>query len=338
MSIKKRLLEGKDEGDERLLQLFWKRAELKKEFSRLREQRYRLEEMLKQQQAATLSSENRMLALEKLFANPEAGLNAIVYFQLRNLWHSNASELKRFSSELYKQREQRERQSLLMSFNRERNSRLAELAGQMEAVDAEINGLKKSLKSLHGELAAAAGIFGFFKRRPLRARIEEVRTALMPLTAKYEELNSLQSAVASQRPTEFEGLSIQGKRIANLGVISLAQCMHRYFERKGYAEKARDATIQPIEEIRYGTGEQCRRLMEDIPKAIAGMKSDPEFSDSLRSGAKALHSVASYLAEEDTIPRAESLDEASRNAKPGEGASCNVLVQNFWDIHSALIR
>ena len=47
---------GKGEGEDRLMQLFWNRAALKKEFQRLREQRYRLEETLKQQQAATLSA------------------------------------------------------------------------------------------------------------------------------------------------------------------------------------------------------------------------------------------------------------------------------------------
>jgi hypothetical protein len=337
--IRKTLLhDGKEGGDERLMQLFWNRAELKKEFSRLREQRYRLEEMLKQQQAAAQSSEARMLALEKLFANPEAGFNAIVYFQLRNLWHSNAAELKRFASELYKQREGKERQHDLMLFNRDRNSRLSSVAEQMQELDKQIVELRRSLKVLHGKMESNRGILGYFKRRPLKEQIDSARQTLSPLKAKYDELGSLQSDIAAQRPPEFLGMSTQGKRIVNLGIISLAQCMHRYFTRKGYADLARDATILPIEEVRYGTGDQCRRLMEDIPKAIAGMKSDPEFSESLRSEAQGLHGAAKYLSDEDTIPRAESLDEAARKARPGEGNSCNILAQDFWDVYSALIR
>jgi DNA repair exonuclease SbcCD ATPase subunit len=328
----------KGEGDERLMQLFWNRAALKKEFRRLREQRYRLEETLKHQQEATRGVEARMRALEKLFANPEAGFNAIVYYQLRNLWNTCAAELKKFATELYQQREERERRQHMTVFERERNQRLSELADEMQDLTAEISRLRATLKQTHAKMESVRGVFGYFKRRPLQAELETARMAITPLQLKYDQLGEQQSSVAAQHPPEFQGLGIQGKRIANLGVIALAQYMQQYYSEKGYARMARDAVVMPIEEVRYGTREQCTRLMEEIPRAIAGIKSDPGFSAAVKRGAQELFAVVKYLTDEDTIPRAESLDQEGTQAPRAEDARSLVLTQDCWDVYSALIR
>lgn len=330
--------DGIGEGDDRLMQLFWNRAALKKEFQRLREQRYRLEETLKQQQAATLSAETRMESLAKLFANPEAGFNAIVYYQFRNLWNTSAAELKKFADELYRKREDKERQREVMAFNRERSQRLADLAETMQGVITEISRLQGEIKRQHAKMESMHGILGFFQRRPLEAEIVAANARLEPLTTQYDELNSKQSRIAAEAPPEFQGVGIEGKRMTNLAVIALAQHMHSYYSEKGLASKARDAVIMPIEEIRYGTKDQCTKLMELIPIAMAGLKSDPAFSSKLKQCAESLIAAAQFLTEEDTIPRAESLEEVARNATQDSSVSCNVLAQDFWDVYSTLVR
>lgn len=326
------------EGDDRLMQLFWNRAALKKEFQRLREQRYRLEETLKQQQAATLSAETRIESLAKLFAHPEAGFNAIVYYQFRNLWNTSAAELKKFATELYRKREDKERQREVMAFNRDRSQRLSALADSMQQVTTEISRLQGEIKRQHAKMESMRGILGFFKRRPLQVEIVAAKARLEPLTSKYDELNAKQSRIAAETPPEFQGVGIVGKRMTNLAVIALAQHMHSYYSEKGLASKARDAVVMPIEEIRYGTRDQCTKLMELIPIVMAGLKSDPTFSSRLKQGAESLIAAAQFLTEEDTIPRADSLDQVARNAAAGSSDSCNVLAQDFWDVYSALIR
>lgn len=57
----------------------------------------------------------------------------------------------------------------------------------------------------------------------------------------------------------------------------------------------------------------------------------------MKRGAQDLHAVASYLTDEDTIPRAETLDELAKKAPRVEVAT-NVLAQDFWEVYSALIR
>lgn len=330
--------DGKSEGDDRLMQLFWNRAALKKEFQRMREQRYRLEETLKQQQAATLSAEARVEALAKLFANPEAGFNAIVYYQFRNLWNTNAAQLKKFAEELHRKREQNERQREAMAFNRDRNQRLAKLAESMQGMITDISRLQGDIKRLHGKMESIRGVLGFFKRRPLKAEILSAKARLEPLSVKYDELNSKQSAIAAETVPEFQGVGVAGKRMTNLAVIALAQYMHTYYSGLGLAGPARDAVIMPIEEVRYGTRDQCTKLMEKIPTAMAGLKSDPAFTSKLKQGAESLIGVAQFLTEEDTIPRAESLSHAAPGGPGDSSGSGNVLAQDFWDVYSALIR
>mgnify|MGYP000927178594 CR=1 FL=1 len=330
--------DGKGESDDRLMQLFWNRAALKKEFQRLREQRYRLEETLKQQQAATLSAESRIDSLAKLFANPDAGFNAIVYYQFRNLWNTSSAELMKFAAELHRKREDKERQREVMAFNRNRSQRLAKLAETMQGMITEISRLQAQIKELHAKMESMHGILGFFKRRPLQAQIMAANAKLEPVSSQYDELNSKQSRIAAETPPEFQGVGIAGKRLTNLAVIALAQHMHDYYSKSGLASQARDAVIMPIEETRYGTKGQCTKLMELIPSTMAGLKSDPVFSSRLKQSAESLIAAAEFLTEEDTIPRADSLDKVVLNPSGGRSASCNVLAQDFWDVYSALIR
>src|SRR5688500_18249582 len=72
--------------DERLLQLYWNRAELKKELSRLQDERHKLLEQLKNHEATFVRHSEQLLHLEEFLGNPETGAHALVYFQLRSLW------------------------------------------------------------------------------------------------------------------------------------------------------------------------------------------------------------------------------------------------------------
>ena len=88
-----------DEQD-RLLLLFANRANLKKEFAGLREERYHLLDKLKQQEGATQRAKDQMTELEALLADPIAGFNAVVFYQLRNIWMTCHDEMELFAAEL----------------------------------------------------------------------------------------------------------------------------------------------------------------------------------------------------------------------------------------------
>jgi chromosome segregation ATPase len=85
------------EQDERLLQLYWNRAELKKELTRLQDERMKLLEQLRNQETATARAKEQVQVLEEYLGNPEIAVHALVYFQLRAVWRAAGARLGRFA-------------------------------------------------------------------------------------------------------------------------------------------------------------------------------------------------------------------------------------------------
>ena len=123
---------SKKREDERLLTLYWNRAELKKEFRKLRDQNYALIRKLESKDESRQLLQQRIESLETLLANPEAGFNAIVFFQLRFVWRTCRAELEKFSAQLLSQQLQRARRAQLMRFNQERAGKVELLRGEIQ--------------------------------------------------------------------------------------------------------------------------------------------------------------------------------------------------------------
>ena len=88
------------EQDERLLQLFWNRAELKKELTRLQDERLKLLEQIRSQETATARAKEHVQVLEEYLGNPEIAVHALVYFQLRAVWRTAGARVARFAEQL----------------------------------------------------------------------------------------------------------------------------------------------------------------------------------------------------------------------------------------------
>jgi len=77
--------EKPQEDSEKLLQLYWNRAELKKEFADLRNEKIRLQERIKEHEGATARVHQKLNHLEQLLLDPEWVYNVTVYYQLQHL-------------------------------------------------------------------------------------------------------------------------------------------------------------------------------------------------------------------------------------------------------------
>src|SRR5262245_39505288 len=108
-----RLLPGTRAGeDERLLNLYWNRAELKKELTQLQNERHKVLDRIKELEGAVIRGEELYAQLEEYLGNPDVAPHALVYFQLRGLWRACAARLGRFARQLKRQQEERERRRL----------------------------------------------------------------------------------------------------------------------------------------------------------------------------------------------------------------------------------
>jgi hypothetical protein len=98
---------------ERLLKLFWNRAELKKELQGLDDQLHNLRNKLKQQENANSRLQQQLEQLEMLLGSPERGFDALVHFGLKSLWRACREQLERFASDLKRDRQDAQRKQQL---------------------------------------------------------------------------------------------------------------------------------------------------------------------------------------------------------------------------------
>jgi len=327
--------------DERLLRLYWNRAELKKEFRKLRDENYALSKRLESKDESRQLLQQRIDSLEMLLANPEAGFNAIVFFQLRFVWRTCRAELEKFAAQLLNQQLQRARRAQLMQFNRERAGQVELLRGEIQERREQLQLAAAQRQALEAEVAGLTGFWNHTRRRKRKTTIDELSATVEGLSATMEQLIAEKTALEQAQAPQVDSTSVAARRLINLAVIALAQQLFDYFDEKGLARLAHEAMVKPIEEIKYGHRADCIRYIEEIPQAIARRNSEPGLSDILRRRTAALRQVAQYRSEGDTVPLAESIravlqHKLAASGVPMVGEPINVLASDYWDVCAAM--
>ncbi|MEM7283811.1 MAG: hypothetical protein AAF438_19525, partial [Pseudomonadota bacterium] len=154
----------RDDEQQKLVDLFHNRAELKKEFISLRQERVDLGERLEEQERIGKRAHDDLLSLEDLLASAESAFNAVVFYHLRGLWRTCNAQLSSFAEILRKQQQDRQRKKQIMKFNQDRERRLVEVNGEVVKVKAETDEYKAVIEALEIRLGEMSGIFSYFKR------------------------------------------------------------------------------------------------------------------------------------------------------------------------------
>ncbi len=71
------------EASDKLRELYWNRAELKKELSNLRDEKYRLQESIQEKEGASVRLRQRLEHLESLLLDPDNVYNVLVYYSFK---------------------------------------------------------------------------------------------------------------------------------------------------------------------------------------------------------------------------------------------------------------
>ena len=160
---------------ERLLKLFWNRAELKKELQGLDDQLHNLRNKLKQQENANSRLQQQLEQLEMLLGNPERGFDALVHFGLKALWRACREQLERFAADLKRDRQDAQRKQQLAEFQQDRSERLKvadeRLRQAQEVADAERERLRQRDERIDNAHHKAKGEVLYDKRasvQPIR--------------------------------------------------------------------------------------------------------------------------------------------------------------------------
>jgi hypothetical protein len=339
ISMRLPLLGARRAADEqqRLLKLYWNRAELKKELSGLDDQLYQLRDRLKQQEAATRRALEDREALETLLGNPELGFGALAHFQLRGLWRSCNLQLEQFGAELRRQQEERERKRQLVEFHQDRQLRVQLATERLASAQTALAVDVEAETAARAALAAAQGLLHYFRRRTLTDELT-VRTAQAQRARRYlEDMQESKRTIEKEPWPEFVGLSLEGRRAINNAVIAYAQLLYARLAESGLALQSRFARIKTIHEINYGSQAECEALMREIAAARALVKSQTDVAADIRARTDLIRSTVGYVSAEDSVPDPATLPSAFAGGNVPVREP-NVLVDDYWDLYEVLLR
>jgi hypothetical protein len=332
------------EHEERLLQLYWNRAELKKELTRLQNERYKLLEQIKAHEAEADQAREQFAALEQYLGNPEAGAHALVYFQLRALWRNCAAKLERFAQQLQTQQADRERRRKLIEFDQTRRRQMADLDRRISDARSSAAVLEAQLKLTSGKLEAMRGFWNVFRRRRLREELEVERSKWDIAATQITDLSDERADVEAAAPPDIEELSVDGRRIVNTAVIAYAQQLVIALSAGGLAMLAKETTTKRLLEVRYGDREDCGRLLALLRDAGAIIERKTTDLAGLKERTDILRSDASYRSDADTVPLTDSVGTLPAPTSLVSGletanrSGINVLVDDYWDVYRALMQ
>jgi hypothetical protein len=317
--------------DERLVALFRNRLELKKELGELAEERHRLLDRLKLQEGATMRVEEQLATLEQYLGRADEGDKNLAYFQLKALWRTASRRLEQFGLELARQQKDRERQAQLAAFERQKRDRASVLRRDVDSARVAGEQLLAEQKFARQRLGQLRGFWHYFRRRDLEAslvaRQAEIDAGAVELARLQEELQR----VEAEPPPLFEGMSVDGRRAVNLAVIAYAELLCERLAAGQLAELARQSTLQRVYESSYGPQAECRALLQRAAQAVAELERMQDDYAAIKARADQLRRRATYRAATDTVPQSESIAGAGSR-------SPNVLLEEYWDVYSALVR
>jgi hypothetical protein len=332
--------------DERLLQLYWNRAELKKELSRLQDERHKLIEQLNKHEATYVRNTEQLLQLEEFLGNPETGPHGLVYFQLRSLWRASSAKLARFAQQLQQQQADREQRRQLLEFDRARRQQLADFDRRLATARARADAMEAQLKAQETKLEKMRGFWNYARRRRLGEEIAAEREQWDLAVTEVTDLGDDRNALEDKAAPAFEGISIDGRRVVNTAVIAYAQQLVVTLSGGGLAVLAKETTTKRVFDMKYGTREECSRLMMLLREALAIVKNEKDDLGGLKERTDALRAVATYRSDADTVPLTDSIGALPVLVAPVSGletgnkdkAGVNVLVDDYWDLYQALLQ
>jgi hypothetical protein len=330
--------------DHRVLDLFRKRAELKKAYGELQEEIYRLKDRVKQQEGATQRVQEMLGTLEGRLASAESGYPALVFYQLRRFWQVGRELIEQFVAELAKQQDERERRAYFAEYNRQRFARRQAVHAEMRSAQTAAQTAREQLLDLQRQKLPLTRFWHYFKRRRLERTIAMAQDSATLADATLVEARSVVEQFENETPLEFPGLSIEARRYINLAAIGCAEALCARLLDTPLVQLARDASARREATDEYGAPAQCERLMQEIERASTKIRLRTHLAQEVKVRVERLKRLARYRSPADTTPVADSINFTEGDAlgaKPvGTLARAvpNVLSEDTWDLFRVLLR
>lgn len=332
--------EEKTEDSDKLMELYWNRAELKKEFAGMRKERHRLQERIKEQEGRTARIQQKLNHLEELLVDPDWAHNVVVFYQLRGLGSRCGRQLARFAEQLKQQREHKGHNSVLIDWNERRKQEASRIEGEFLEKRDLTRKLADRLESEQRHLASMNAFARLVRGRPAMKLIDSLAAKIEVAGQNDQRLQDSLEEITKRNPPEHQGLDIPAKRSINLMILAFAQQLYIQFDEDGIAPLVKESTEKSVGAINYGTPYECEQILARIRKSAERMEQARGFADILKQRAALIGERAKFPGPKDAVPvpgTVSTLFKIDANGLIREG-EVNIAGENYWDISKVFSR
>ena len=332
--------EKPQEDSEKLLQLYWNRAELKKEFAGMRKEQFRLQDRIKQQEGSTARLQQKLDHLEDLLVDPQWVHNVVVFYQLRGLAGICERKLAKFAEQLKQQREQKQHNSVLVQWNDSRTQEARAFEQQVLTSRDTVQQLEDQLQSERHRLMNMSGFLKIFRRRTVTSILDNLAEQIDIVRQEETDLVSQLEEVRNRLPPDAAGLEIPVKRSINLMILAFAQQLFLHFSDDDLAAMAKESREKSVGAVNYGDRRECDHLLTRILARVQNMEQTSDFAEVLQKRAQLLGKTALFRQDTDAVPIAGSVSTLYNIDKNGlvRESDGNLLGENYWGIGAILSR
>lgn len=287
---------------DKLVDLFRNRAELKKEFAALRNEKYELQDRVKHHQGATARVQQQLQHLENLLLDPDWVHNVVVFYQLRALALHCQKQVLRFAEELKQQREKRVHCRVLEGWNQERAREAEEIQNRVGERRVALQLSEDRLLTAQQALETMGGFKKLFLGRSVNAEIAEIEAVIAASQQQERELLKELEAVELRVPPDHEGLDVAAKRSINFMILAFGQQLYLHFEEDGLVQLAKEASEKSVGAINYGNKQDCDVLLKRLTQRMKAESGKSDAVGVLRKRAKLIGDSAQFRHEDDAVP------------------------------------
>ncbi len=330
----------KSPDDDKLLDLYWNRAELKKAFADLRKEKYQLQDRLKHQDGAIARLQQKLEHLEELLIDSEWARSALVFYQLRGLGLRCQRKLSCFAEQLKQQREQRQQNQAMAKWREGVKAELGAIETQLFNTNDSRVKLEDELRALRRKLEDMGGVSRLLRGRSANADIDELAARIEMKERDEAALREQLETVKQRTPPQVAGLEIATKRSINLMILAFAQQLYVGFDDDELVDLVQEACEKSAGSVKYGSDGDCDGLLRRIQRCSAAMEKPGDFAEALQQRAKLIGERAAFASAKDAVPIDGSVETLFRIGASGlvsEG-SARLLGENYWGVAAVLSR
>lgn len=330
-----------DAGDsEKLLELYWNRAELKKEFANLRDETFKLKDQIRTEQGNTARAHQKYDHIENLLLDPEWVYSVVVFYQLRALNLRCRAKLSGFAEQLKQQREKRQHSRMLEEWNVRRQAEVEALEARVLEQREKKQRLEDRLQSERHRLAVMGAFMRFFRGRSMKKSLDQLADDIASAQQQEAILQSEATAVRYREAPDTQGLDVGSKRSINLMILSYAQELYLHFEDEDLAALAKESGEKSVGAVRYGSKADCDFMLQKIVQRSECMAKANTVADVLKQRAVLLADSAVYRDDDDPIPTSRSVSTLIEIGVPdgSKRKAVDIIGENYWDIANVFSR